>query len=122
MLDHVRRNHARAVLACDFLVADTVRFRLLYVFVVLDVGTRRIGHWNATEHPTAEWTQQQLRMVAPGDQPHRFLIHDRDSVFSLALDEMLRSTGLNGVEDASAVTSSECALRTADWYDSSRMP
>jgi transposase InsO family protein len=88
------RNHARAVLACDFLVAVTVRFRVLYVFVVLDVGTRRIVHWNVTEHPTAEWTQQQFRMVAPGDQPHRFLIHDRDSVFSPAIDEMLTSTGL----------------------------
>jgi putative transposase len=88
------RNHARAVLACDFLVAVTVRFRLLYVFVVPDVGTRRIVHWNVTEHPTADWTQQQFRMVAPGDQPHRFLIHDRDSVFSPAIDEMLTSTGL----------------------------
>ncbi len=88
------RNHARAVLACDFLVAVTVRFRLLYVFVVLDVGTRRIVHWNVTEHPTAEWTQQQFRMVVPGDQPHRFLIHDRDSVFSPAIDAMLTSTGL----------------------------
>jgi len=47
-----------------------VRFRLLYVFVVLDVGTRRIVHWNVTEHPTADWTQQQFRMVASGDQPH----------------------------------------------------
>ena len=54
------RNHVRAVLACDFLVAVTVRFRLLYVFVVLDVGTRRIVHWNVTEHPTADWTQQQF--------------------------------------------------------------
>jgi transposase InsO family protein len=62
--------------------------------VVLDVGTRRIVHWNVTEHPTADWTQQQFRMVAPGDQPHRFLIHDRDSVFSPAIDEMLTSTGL----------------------------
>jgi putative transposase len=87
-------NHAGAVLACDFLVAVTVRFRLLYVFVVVDVGTRGIVHWNVAEHPTAECTQQQFRMVAPGDQPHRFLIHDRDSVFSLALDEMLTSTGL----------------------------
>jgi putative transposase len=70
------RNHARAVLACDFFVAVTVRFRLLYGFVVMDVGTRRIVHWNVTEHPTAEWTQQQFRMVAAGDQPHQFLIHD----------------------------------------------
>jgi transposase InsO family protein len=86
-------NHARAVLACDFFVAITMRFRLLYVFVVLDVGTRCIVHWNVAEHPTAEWTQQQLRMVAPGDQPHRFLNHDRDS-FSQAIDKMLTSTGL----------------------------
>jgi transposase InsO family protein len=49
------------VLACDFFVAVTVRFHLRYIFVVLDVGTRRIVHWNVTEHPTAERTQQQFR-------------------------------------------------------------
>jgi hypothetical protein len=46
------RNHAGAILACDFFVTITARFRALYVFVVLDVGTRRIVHWNVTEHPT----------------------------------------------------------------------
>ena len=50
------RNHASAVLACDFLVAITATFRVLYVFVVLEVGTRRIRHWNVTDHPTVEWT------------------------------------------------------------------
>jgi hypothetical protein len=39
-------------LASDFLVAVTVRFRMIYVFVVLDVSTRRIVHWNVIEHPT----------------------------------------------------------------------
>lgn len=48
------RNHAHAVLTCDFFTAITVRFPIVYVFVVLDVGTRRIIHWNVTEHPTAE--------------------------------------------------------------------
>jgi putative transposase len=57
------RNHAKAVLACDFFAAITVSFRVIYVFVVLEVGTRRIRHWNVTEHPTAEWTAQQFRMV-----------------------------------------------------------
>jgi hypothetical protein len=33
------RNHATAVLACDFFTAITAGFRVLYVFVVLDVGT-----------------------------------------------------------------------------------
>jgi hypothetical protein len=39
-------NHARSVLASDFFVVVTATFRLLYVFVALDVGTRRIPHWN----------------------------------------------------------------------------
>jgi putative transposase len=39
------RNHAHAVVACDFFTTVTVRFRILYVFVVLEVGTRRILHW-----------------------------------------------------------------------------
>jgi len=44
-----------------FFMTVTGRFRLLYVFVVLDVWTRRLLHWNVTEHPTAEWTVQQFR-------------------------------------------------------------
>ena len=57
------RNHAHAVLACDFFITVTARFLVLYVFVVLDVGTRRMVHWNVTEHPTADWTIQQFRTV-----------------------------------------------------------
>ena len=71
------RNHAHAVLACDFFVAVTATFRVFYVFVVLEVGSRRILHWNVTDHPTADWTAQQFRMVVSGDQPHRWVIHDR---------------------------------------------
>jgi hypothetical protein len=50
--------------------------------VVLEVGTRRIVHCNTTAHPTADWTAQQFRMIIPGDQPHRYVIHDRDSLYS----------------------------------------
>jgi hypothetical protein len=49
------RNHAHETLACDFFVVVTATFRLVYVFRVLDIGTRRILHRNVTEHPTAEW-------------------------------------------------------------------
>jgi hypothetical protein len=75
------RNHASAVLACDFFVAITATFRVFYVFVVLEVGTRRILHWNVTDHPKADWTAQ-FRMVVSDDQTHRWLIHDRDSIYS----------------------------------------
>ena len=52
------RNHAHSVLANDFFVVVTAAFRMLYVFVVLDVGTRRILHRNVTAYPTADWTAQ----------------------------------------------------------------
>jgi hypothetical protein len=45
----------------------TATFRVLYIFVVMEVGTRRILHWNVTAHPTAEWTAQQFRIVVSGD-------------------------------------------------------
>ncbi len=77
------RNHARAMLACDFFVTITARFRTLYVFVVLEVGTRRIVHWNVTEHPTAEWTVQQFRAIAPA-------INRNDFSFTTATASILR--------------------------------
>lgn len=88
------RNHAHAVLACDFFLTVTAGFQLLYVFVVLEVGTRRILHWNVTAHPTADWTIQQFRTAITGDATHRFLIHDRDAIYALAVDGAIRSMGL----------------------------
>jgi putative transposase len=89
------RNHAHAVLACDFFVTVTASFRVLYVFVIMEVGTRRIIHFNVTAHPTAEWTLQQFREVITGEKAHRLLIHDRDSIYSSELDSALQSMGLN---------------------------
>jgi transposase InsO family protein len=88
------RNHAHAVLACDFFTTITVHFHIIYVFVVLDVGTRRIVHWNVTEHPTADWTIQQCRTAITGETLHRFLIHDRDAIYAPAVDRAIRSMGL----------------------------
>jgi putative transposase len=67
------RNHASAVLACDFFVVVNATFRVYYVFVVLEVGSRRIRHWNVTAHPRAEWTAQQFRTVMSGEEPVRCL-------------------------------------------------
>jgi putative transposase len=88
------RNHAQTILACDFFVAVTATFRVMYVVVVLEVGTRRILHWNVTKHPTAEWTAQQFRLIVPGDQAHRFVIHDRDTIYSAGVDRTLAAMGL----------------------------
>jgi putative transposase len=88
------RNHAQAMVACDFFVVVTARFRILYVFVLMELGRRRILHLNVTDHPGAEWTQQQLREALPGDHPFRFLIHDRDRIFSRELDEAVAAMGV----------------------------
>lgn len=86
------RTNAHGVLACDFMVAVTASFRLLYVFVVIEHGGRRLLHVNVTAHPTAAWTLQQLREVIGMDCRHRFLLHDRDSIFSAEVDRSIADT------------------------------
>ena len=88
------RNHAKAIVACDFFVVVTVSFRTVYVFVIMELGTRRMLHHNVTAHPTAEWTLQQFREALPGDHPYRYLIHDRDSIFSKDLDKEVVAMGV----------------------------
>jgi putative transposase len=88
------RNHAKGIVACDFFVVVTATFRVLYVFVVLEVGTRRIVHHNVTAHPTADWTLQQFREALPGDHAYRHMIHDRDRIYSKDLDRSVESMGV----------------------------
>lgn len=83
------RNHADAIVACDFMVAVTAKFQLLYVLVILELGSRRILQCNATAQPTAEWTLQQFREGLSGETPSRFVIHDRDCILSAELDKQL---------------------------------
>jgi putative transposase len=88
------RNHAKVMVACDFFVVITATFRTLYVFVVMEIGSRRILHHNITAHPTAEWTLQQFREALPGDHPYRFVIHDRDRIFAEEVDQGLANLGV----------------------------
>jgi putative transposase len=97
------RNHAREVLACNFFLTVTARFRLVYVFIVLDVGTRQLVHWNVTDHPTAAWVVPQFRTCVTGESTHRFIVHDRDSIYSEGVDLALATLGLRVLKTPVAV-------------------
>jgi transposase InsO family protein len=88
------KSHARGILACDFFVAVTATFRMLYVFVVIEHGTRRLAHVNVTTQPSAAWTLQQLREVIADADDYKYLIHDRHSIFARHLDDSIRALGL----------------------------
>ena len=88
------RNHAKAIVACDFFVAITASFRVLYVLVIMEVGSRRIIHFNVTDHPTSIWTSQQFRESIRGEEGSRYLMHDRDSIYSADLDLAIEAMGL----------------------------
>jgi putative transposase len=89
---------AHAVIACDFLVVETVLLQRLYVLVFIEHGTRRLHVAGVTACPTEAWSVQQARNLAMDLGDHlgtlRFLIHDRDPVFTSAFGEVFRSEGL----------------------------
>ena len=87
-----------AIVACDFCIVATLTFRLLYVFIIIEHGSRKIIYSNATEHPTAAWTQQQFREAIHSDHAYRYLIHDRDSIFSAAVDQTVSNFGLKVIK------------------------
>ncbi len=88
------KNHAHAIIACDFCVVATATLRMLYVFVVMEHASRRMLHVNVTAHPSAVWTLQQMREAIPSEHSYRFVIHDHDSIFSADLDASLMRLGL----------------------------
>jgi hypothetical protein len=69
------------LVALDFFVVPTVTFRVLFVLVILAHDRRRIVHFNITEHPTAQWTAQQVVEAFPWDETPRYLLRDRDHIY-----------------------------------------
>ena len=88
------KNHAQAVWACDFLPVIDLFFRPLYLFVIVELGSRRVIHFNVTRHPTDAWIAQQLREATPFGQTPRFLIRDRDSKFGEAFSRVAKGSSI----------------------------
>jgi transposase InsO family protein len=94
------RNHRDAIAAMDFFVVPTISFQLLYVWFVINHDRRRLIHINVTTNPTAQWVIQQLRDAFPTDSAPRYLLYDRDSIFSGEVTAAVRSFGTEPVRTA----------------------
>ena len=90
-------NHVETMVSVDFFTVPTIRFQVLYVFLVLAHDRRRIVHFNVTAHPTAEWTAQQLREAFPFDQAPKYLLRDRDRIFGAEFSKQVAELGIEEV-------------------------
>jgi transposase InsO family protein len=90
-------NHVKTMVSVDFFTVPTVRFQVLYVFLVLAHDRRRILHCAVTPHPTAEWTAQQLREAFPWDSAPHFLLRDRDCIFGSDFTKRVKELGIQEV-------------------------
>ncbi|GAA3616331.1 hypothetical protein GCM10022419_122050 [Nonomuraea rosea] len=86
---------AHAIIACDFLVVETILLKRLYVLIFIERGTRRLHLAGVTPHPTGTWTAQQSRNLVMdlGDRISglQFVIHDRDPLFTSAFREVFEA-------------------------------
>jgi len=93
-------NHLPQAAGIDFFVIPTLTFTLLYGFVVLGHGRRRILHLAVTEHPTGEWTRRHLLEAFPWDTAPRFLHRDRDSIYDGEFRAAVKALGIDDVPSA----------------------
>jgi len=84
--------------ACDFTVVYDWLFRPWYVFIVMELKTRRIVHTAVTNSPSDAWVAQQLREATPWGEGPEYLIHDHDPLFGSLFSDVAKSTGIEEVE------------------------
>jgi putative transposase len=88
------RNHAKDIWACDFLQTYDLFFRTLFVFVIIELGSRRLVHFGVTRNPTDAWLAQQLREATPFGQGPRYLIRDNDRKYGKLFARLAAGTGI----------------------------
>jgi putative transposase len=90
-------NHVQDLVSLDFFVVPTVTHKVLFVLVILAHERRRVIRYNATEHPTAEWTTQQMAEAFPWNEVPRYLLRDRDCIYGGSFRQRARNMGIEEV-------------------------
>ena len=90
-------NHAKDMVSIDFLVVPTVRFRMLYILVILSHLRRQVVHFNVTVQPTAHWTGQQIIEAFPFDSAPKYLIRDRDGIYGSQFRKRVKSMDIEEI-------------------------
>jgi transposase InsO family protein len=91
------KNHVQDLVALDFFVVPTVTHKVLFVLLILAHERRRVVHFNITEHPTAQWTAQQVIEAFPWDEAPRYLLRDRDQIYSGSFRQRVQHMGIEDV-------------------------
>jgi len=97
------RTQATTALSCDFFHVDcAVTLRRLYVFFVMEIGTRYVHILGVTANPDGAWTTQQARnlLLDLDDRIRQFtvMIRDRGRQFTAAFDTVLADAGVSVVK------------------------
>ena len=90
-------NHLRDTVSIDFFVVPTVRFHILYVFLILAHDRRRVVHVNVTTNPSAEWTGQQIVEAFPWRDVPAYVLRDRDSIYGAHFQRRIKSMGIEEI-------------------------
>jgi putative transposase len=94
------KNHVNDLVSIDFFIVPTIRFKLLFVLIVLAHPRRKVLHFNVTENPTAQWTGQQIVEAFPWDCAPKYLLRDRDAIYGSAFQRRVQSLGIEQVLSA----------------------
>ncbi len=65
----------------DYFVTYDLKFKLLFVLVIINHSNRKIKHSAVTKNPSTVWLKQQIRNAMPFDHKPKYLIHDNDKAF-----------------------------------------
>ncbi len=87
------KTHVADIFACDFVPVVGVFFRHLYLYFIIELGTRRIVHVGVTGAPIQTWVAQQWREVTPNGQVPRFIMRDNDSKYGHEFDQAVKASG-----------------------------